>query len=160
MTVETEAPKDKDKAPAGDAIVTERGKRFEEDTDATVSLGSHRGRHEGTGSGSDDDGDAERGEDSKGDAEDAELKRLRLSNTHAGHVLTHLRRLHANTEEGGTITREQLREVLEMAEAVHRNPTPQPESGSVVHGTAGPGAPPDIHHTPFSHTERHRIPGQ
>ena len=151
-----EAPKDKDRdaTPAADALVTERGKRFEEDQDATARTGDRPGRHEG----SDAKADAEAEDDPF--ALDDEAKARRLSNTHHGHVLTALRRLHAGTEDGGTVSRDDLWEVLEMMEAAHSQPVPQPESGSTVHGTTGPGAPPDIHHTPFSTIERHRQPGQ
>lgn len=150
-TAPAEAPKDKTKAeaPAADAIVTERGKRFEEDQDASARVG---GRHEVPGA-------TEAPEDDPFAESDAD-KAHRLSNTHHGHVLTALRRLHAGTEEGGSVSRDDLLEVLEMMEAAHSQPVPQPESGSTVHGTTGPGAPPDIHHTPFSRSERHRQPGQ
>jgi hypothetical protein len=100
------------------------------------------------------------GRDVAAAAEDRDAKRLRLSNAHHGHVLDHIRRLHTEARGGCTITREHLAELLELAEAAHSNPTPQPESGSVVHGTTGPGAHPDIHHTPFSRAERDRQPGQ
>jgi hypothetical protein len=160
MTTATEAPKDKgraDSAPAADAIVTERGKRFEEDQDASARTG----RHEGPSTGSDADAEGTEAREEEGPTEeDRAAKRLRLSNVHHGHVLTHLRLLYKNTGEDGTVSRGELGELLELMEAAHSNPTPQPESGSVVHGTAGPGAPPDIHHTPFSHTERKRLPGQ
>lgn len=150
-TAPAEAPKDKTKAeaPAADAIVTERGKRFEEDQDASVRAG---GRHEGPGA-------TEAPEDEPFAESDAD-KAHRLSNTHHGHVLTALRRLHAATEFGGTVSRDDLWEVLEMMEAAHSQPVPQPESGSVVHGTTGPGAAPDIHHTPLHHREHHHTPGQ
>lgn len=135
-TATAEAPRDKDR---------------EEDQGTSV----RGGRHEG----SDTERDGERAEATPVE-EDRDAKRLRLSNVHHGHVLTHLRHLHANTEDGGTVSRDELGELLELMEAAHSNPTPQPESGATVHGTAGPGAPPDIHHTPFSHTERKRLPGQ
>lgn len=151
-TAPAEAPKDKTKAadaPVADAIVTERGKRFEEDQDASVRSG---GRHEGPD-------ETEATEDDPFAVSDAD-KAHRLSNTHHGHVLTALRLLHAESEETGTVPRDRLAWVLEMMEAAHSQPVPQPESGSTVHGTTGPGAPPDIHHTPFSRSERHRQPGQ
>jgi hypothetical protein len=139
------------------STATAEAPRDKATSDEASRTGDRAGRHEGLDPECDTEGDTT---EETVEQEDRDAKRLRLSNVHHGHVLTHLRLLYKNTGEDGTVSRGELGELLELMEAAHSNPTPQPESGSVVHGTAGPGAPPDIHHTPFSHTERKRLPGQ